>query len=223
MILSVRKIDCVGLGILSLLLLLLFLNGTSVVSCWFNSSRHSLQNGQDNNILSQHFLTLLSFFCHVLSGRYCQIVLVNTVYRNALPPSVPPMMKWDWSFFLSEMYKATFCNIQISRCWRCTLETNFIVLKGKMGLYSKLQSFFFCFFFWGTLSLLWVLTPPQNHLCFKTGLLIFTFCSSKNGGTMSTCWPVADSAFPVSSSTALILIVKSSNWDAFSSPQKFGD
>lgn len=153
MTLSFRKIDCVGLGILPLLLLLLFLNETSVVSCRFNSSRHSLQNMQGDNILSQHFLTLLSFFfCPMLSGRYCQTVLGNTVYRNALPLlSVPPKIKWDWSFFLNERYKAVFCNVHIVRSWWCTWETNFILLKGKMGLYSKLQSFleehYICFNF----------------------------------------------------------------------------
>lgn len=153
MTLSFRKIDCVGLGILSLLfLLLLFLNETSIVSCRFNSSRHSLQNMQGNNILSQHFLTLLSFFfCPMLSGRYCQTVLVNTVYSNALPLNVPPVIKWDRSSFLNERYKAVFRNVQIIRSWWYTLETNFILLKGKMGLYRKLQSFleehYICFDF----------------------------------------------------------------------------
>lgn len=86
-----------------------------------------------------------------------------------------------WSLFFSwgRCIKQSFGSGRITKSWWSSLETNcFFPLKGKVGLYYKLQS---CFCRNIISALMFNFNSKPGNLHFKIGLLIFTFLALKIG------------------------------------------
>lgn len=165
-----------------------------------------MQNGQGN------------IFCHSISWHYChssvlcsQVGTVKLFWRTQCTEVL-----YHWVYHPVVLFRVR--RIKRSFAMFKQPEVDGILQKQTFSLERKnrvnCKNFFFeehyiCFDFW--------LHLKNQLICTSKWLLRFTFLALK-WGVCEYLFTCISCSFPIFSSTALILISKSNNWDAFSSP-----